>query len=253
MSLSENDLKNTIHNIITLDDFKPKAGNDEEVIVVTFYFNDEGPARDLNTFIQRGFIDILDVEVSPNTDEDGRYLVFIEMDRNKTFPEKFKALVKDIENLTGKVDWKIKTYLSDDKEFEIGDKKIFKFIILDPKEYVTKEEFKMATMKEGVVDFFKSSMVANLTTSSNYVILMQGQNKIIAEVVDFGDYDSVIGRNFLSESAFKLTQIPYEIKMLESMLGNCGVTPLDKFVLLTRDNDVMLLKNTHISYDRTRD
>jgi len=172
------------------------------------------------------------------------------MGRDATFPNKFRALIKDIENLTGKVKWKVRTYLSNDREFEINDPEIYKFIILEPKKYVTKAEFKMDTIKESVINFFRTSMVSDLTTQNNYVTLIQGHNKIVAEVVDFGDYDTVIGRNFLSESAFKLTQIPYEVKMLESMLGNCGVTPVDKFLLITRGDDVMLLRNTHISYGR---
>ena len=74
MSLKNGDLAGTVLQEVSIDEFEPKAGDDLEVIVVAFYLTDEAPAEDLNTFIQRGFIDTLDVEVSPNTDEEGRYL-----------------------------------------------------------------------------------------------------------------------------------------------------------------------------------
>jgi hypothetical protein len=62
------DLAGTLLPDVSIDEFEPKAGNDEDVIVVAFHLNDKDPADDLNTFIQRGFIDTLDVEVSPNTE-----------------------------------------------------------------------------------------------------------------------------------------------------------------------------------------
>ena len=70
MSLKNGDLAGTILPDVSIDEFEPKAGKDLEVIVVAFYLDDEAPAADLNTFIQRGFIDTLDVEVSPSTDEE---------------------------------------------------------------------------------------------------------------------------------------------------------------------------------------
>ena len=83
MSLKNEDLKGTILPTVSIDEFEPKAGDNENVIVVAFYLIDQDPAEDLNTFIQRGVVDTLDVEVSPNTDDDGRYLVFVEMARNE--------------------------------------------------------------------------------------------------------------------------------------------------------------------------
>ena len=71
MSLKNGDLHGTLKPKVSIDEFEPKAGEDNDVIVVAFYLDDEDPAKDLNTFIQRGFIDTLDVEVSPNTDDEG--------------------------------------------------------------------------------------------------------------------------------------------------------------------------------------
>ena len=247
--LKHGDLVGTIEPLISIDEFEPKAGDEKDVIVVAFYFKDEEPAQDLNTFIQRGIIDNLDVEVSPNTDEEGRYLVFVEMTREEGFPEKFDALVKDVQNLTGKVDWKIKAYLSD-REFNYGDPRVFKFVILQSDGYQTKEEFKMATMKESINEFFKSSMATDLTITNNTVTITQNRSKIVTEVVDVGDYDTVIGRNFLSESAFKLGHKPFEAKVLNSILGNCDVLPIDRFLLITKGEEVMLLKNTYVSHER---
>ena len=104
-----NSLKGTVLDQITIDEFTPKSGVSEEVAVVSFYAKDDEPAQDLNTYIQRGYIEVIDAEVSPNPDKDGNYLVFVEIERNQHFLDVFLRLVKDIENLTGSLDMESKT------------------------------------------------------------------------------------------------------------------------------------------------
>jgi hypothetical protein len=248
MSLKNGDLAGNILPDVSIDEFEPKAGEHKDVIVVAFYLKDKDPAEDLNTFIQRGYVDTLDVEVSPNTDEEGRYLVFVEMSRNDTFPNKFQALLKDVKNLAGKMDWQIKTYLASDRIFAPNDPELFNFIILQPEEYVPKEEYKMKDVKESVERFFKESYMSSLTIDGNVATLYSGSRGVTTEIVDIGDYDTVIGRNFLSESAFGVSDIPYEAKVLQSIIGDCQILPLGKYLCVNRGADVMLLKNTQLKY-----
>lgn len=246
MSLMNGDLAGTVLPEISIDEFEPKAGDNLDVIVVAFHLTDQEPADDLNTFIQRGFIDTLDVEVSPNTDEDGRYLVFVEMSRDDTFPNKFQALIKDVENVAGELEWKVKTYFSDGQAFAFNDPELFKYVIIDPSDYVPKEEFKVKDMKEGIEEFFNTSLVSNLTISGNTVTVAGIRHKVVMEVVDVGDYDAVIGRNFLSESAFGVGKNPYEAQILQSIMGNCQILPLGKYLCVSKDDKVMLLRNTQL-------
>lgn len=248
MSLKNNDLKNCVLDKVSLDEFEPKAGDTKDVIVVAFYLIDENPAKDLNTFIQRGFIDTLDVDVSPSTDEEGNYLVFVEMNRDDSFPNKFQALLKDVENVAGEMKWKVRTYLTDDREFDYNDPELYNYVIVDPEAYVPKDEFKVKEMKESIEKFLQASYVSRLTIDGNIVTLSDNRRKIVAEVVDVGDYDTVIGRNFLSESAFGVSRKPMEANILEGILGNCQILPLGKFLCVNRGDQVMLLKNTEIDY-----
>ncbi len=250
MSLKNGDLKGTILPKVSIDEFEPKAGDNENVIVVAFYLLDQPPAEDLNTFIQRGFIDQLDVEVSPNTDDEGRYLVFVEMSRNDTFPSKLQALLKDVENVSGPMDWKVTTYLSDDREFEVSDPAIYDFIVTNPDEYISKDDFMKDSVKESVNSFLQDSNILYLNFESNSITIGSGSRTMVAEVVDVGDYDTVIGRNFLSESAFVLANKPIEATVLGGMLGNYDVLPIDKYLCVGKQNSdqVMLLRNAEIKY-----
>lgn len=248
MSLKNGDLTGVILPDVSIDEYEPKAGEEKDVIVIAFYLSDQEPAEDLNTFIQRGFIDTLDVEVSPNTDEEGRYLVFVEMSRDDTFPEKFMALLKDVENLSGEDNWDIKTYYSGDTTFTKDDPALFNYLILDPLQYIPKDKFKMKELEEGIVEFFEGSLMTDLTIDGNIVTLTHNKRKIVTEVVDVGDYDTVIGRNFLSESAFGVGQISFEAKVLQNMLGTCQVLPLEKYLCVNKDDTIMILKNTQLDY-----
>lgn len=250
MSLKHEDLHGTVLPTISIDEFEAKAGDDTNIVVVAFYLYDQEPAEDLNTFIQRGFVDTIDVGTSPSTDEDGHYLVFVEMARDETFPNKFRALLKDVENITGKEEWKVRTYLSGDKTFDCNDAELYKFIMTDPSKYITKDKFMKESILGTVAEFLQESSLVHLTIDGNSVTLGAGGKKIIAEVVDIGEYDEVFGRNFLTESAFRLIDTPIEATVLGGMLGGYAVLPIENFLCISnqRDDRVMLLKNTEIKY-----
>src|SRR5690606_30290855 len=78
-SLFPGDLKDLIKPVVSIDEFEPKI--DPAAIVLAFYAREEDPAFDLSRFIEFGPINsVLDTEVSPAPDEDGFYLVFVEIE-----------------------------------------------------------------------------------------------------------------------------------------------------------------------------
>ena len=80
--LKPNDLEHLILDKVSLDEFEPKSGESKNILVMGLYAVDEEPARDLSRFIERGYIDVIDTEVSPGPDEDSNYMVFVEIDKN---------------------------------------------------------------------------------------------------------------------------------------------------------------------------
>jgi hypothetical protein len=215
MSLRHGDLKDTIFPLISLDEFDPKSGKPEEVVVIGFYAKDDDPARDFNTFVQRGSVDVLDTEVSPNPDELGRYLIFVELERNEIFPETFKYLVKDIENLTGKMDWKVKPYLTDEA-VPLTDPALDQYFITDPELYMPKSEFKLLNT---VSEALQRSDLSGLTYSGPYAI-MSAMNCVVAgKIVDAGSYTDVTNRNQLGGSPILFAE-SVETNSLRKMLGS---------------------------------
>ena len=108
--LRENDLRDTVLREISIDLFQPRAGDENNVIVVGFEVIDESPAKDLEEFIRNSHLDIIDTDVSPGPTTDGRYMVFCEFERNNAFPMQFLKLLTDIKNVVSMNEWKIKSY-----------------------------------------------------------------------------------------------------------------------------------------------
>ena len=109
--LRPGDLEHLVSSTISINEFEPKSGDD--VVVIAFYVKDEEPADDLASFIERGTHDILDTEVSPAPDENGNYLVFVEISKNSDLMSVTKNILHDIQKLV-KIDaWKFKFYGSD--------------------------------------------------------------------------------------------------------------------------------------------
>lgn len=92
------DLKSLITTNISVAEFEPKTGTDDDVVVLGFYADDEAPANDLASFIEKSSVSVLDTEVSPAADEDGYYMVFVELD-NEDLMKKVFALIEDVSRL----------------------------------------------------------------------------------------------------------------------------------------------------------
>ena len=103
------DLQTLVDTTVSIAEFKPKTGTEEDVIVVGFYVKDEAPAMDLAKFIERGTTPMLDTEVSPNPNDVGMYIVFVEIE-NEDLMNATLSLINDIYGLVKNDNWLIKFY-----------------------------------------------------------------------------------------------------------------------------------------------
>ena len=103
------DLQSLVSNTVSVAEFEPKTGTEEDVVVVGFYCKDEAPAQDLASFIEKSVVDILDTEVSPNPDEEGYYMVFVEVENEQIMAKVF-ALLDDVSRLTDIESWELDFY-----------------------------------------------------------------------------------------------------------------------------------------------
>ena len=103
------DLETLVDSTVSVAEYKPKTGTEEDVIVIGFYVKDEAPALDLSKFIERGVTSIIDTEVSPNPNDIGMYIVFVEVE-NEDLMKTTLNLINDIRGLVKVKEWGIKFY-----------------------------------------------------------------------------------------------------------------------------------------------
>ena len=106
MPLDPQDLEGRIEDTVHFDEYKPKMGKDDDIIVATFKVLGKEPAEDLESFIEKGYDWVIDAETSAGEISDGKYIVFVEAERRTTYPKKLMDMINDLQNITDVENWK---------------------------------------------------------------------------------------------------------------------------------------------------
>jgi len=140
--LDYQDMKGQIEPTITVDEYKAKMGKDSDIVTLTFTVNSKLAAQDLVAWLEIGYDWVLDASVSDGEIDPGKYLVFVEMNRRTSVPERIITMLEDLETLT---DIPVKDYsvTIKDESYDAEKDTLKQVIVLSPHEYrkqVEKEE-----------------------------------------------------------------------------------------------------------------
>lgn len=106
------DLKMLVDNIFEIDSYASKMGSDKDIVVVSFTVEQKEPAEDLVNFCERGYEFILDADSTPGELNDGKYKVFVEMERTRYVPEQIMELLDGVGKLSNIDNFKFRYYKS---------------------------------------------------------------------------------------------------------------------------------------------
>lgn len=102
--LSENlnfkDLEGLMKPTIHVDEFSSKMGDDDDIIVISFFLRDGEAAKDLMSWFEKGYDFVLDADKSPGEIKPNRYLVYVEIRRRSTAGAQVDELLTDLNTLT---------------------------------------------------------------------------------------------------------------------------------------------------------
>jgi hypothetical protein len=107
-SLNFKDFEGLLKPTIHVDEFSSKMGDDDDIIVVSFFVRNDQAARDLMSWFEKGYDFVLDADRSPGEIRPGRYLVYVEIRRRSTAGGHVEQLLNDLNTLTefeGSEDW----------------------------------------------------------------------------------------------------------------------------------------------------
>ncbi len=94
------DLQRLVKSELHIDQHRSKMGEDDDIIVCSFKVTGKEAAHDLAHFLEVGYGDILDADVSPGEIQAGDFLVFFELSRRTKAVDLIYKIVEETLNLT---------------------------------------------------------------------------------------------------------------------------------------------------------
>jgi hypothetical protein len=162
-SLRAGDLKNLVNHIFEIDSYKSKMGNDKDVVVLSFTVESKEPADDLVNFIEKGYQFVLDADSTPGELSNGKYKVFVELERKRNVAEQIVDMLYGISKLAEIDSFKFRYYKSFDSKDAVKEM-LEEVIPNDPKTYEQAiEEYK----HQNYQNFFSKSALEVLTVEEN--------------------------------------------------------------------------------------
>lgn len=219
--LQAGDLRMLVDNIFEVDSFSSKMGEDKEIVVLAFTVKSQDPAQDLVEFVENGYDFVLDADASPGELSDGKYKVFVEIERNRRIAEQILELLNGISKLADIDDFKFryhKSFHSIDADKDNLDSAV-------PK---TKDEYEI-NIQENVMNnfsnFFGRSFLEAVSVDHEDIVFQRKYAEPLRmRIADFGTkahvYDNIVGPIMLEGSSMS------EIMYFTKYVGNYNITKI---------------------------
>jgi hypothetical protein len=145
-ALEYKDMVGMVKPTVHIDEFASKMGDDEDIIVASFFVRSEQAARDLVNWFEKGYDWVLDADRSPGEIRPGRYLVYTEMRRRSSAGRWLHEMLDDLSTLTEHSgdSWSM-TY--QDREMPFSQETFDRVVPRSPQEYRERRERDLNEMR----------------------------------------------------------------------------------------------------------
>jgi hypothetical protein len=128
------DLKGQITPELSVDEYKAQMGGDDEIVTCSFVVKGHQQSEDLVDWLEKGYDWILDAEVSSGEVTSGKYVVFVEMNRRTSVPERIVDMLEDLETLTGTMleEWAV---IVNGEKYHANVDELKSVLVLSPQKY----------------------------------------------------------------------------------------------------------------------
>ena len=137
MTVKYGEMVNLVNPTISIDQYRPKIGEVSETVVVAFEVDQEGAAGDLSNLIETDIVKSLDCDVSQGPNNNGKYLVFVEFERDKNLHKNIMEIIKTVTHATEITEWKYEYYKGDGSK-ELTEENLSETVLDNQQEYVLK-------------------------------------------------------------------------------------------------------------------
>jgi hypothetical protein len=235
MSLREGDLKDLVDNIFEVDAYQSKMGDDKNIVTLSFNVVEKQPANDLASFLEKGYNFILDADVTSGEQSDGKYKVFVELQRNREVHDNIVEMLSGVSNLTNIDEFKFR-YYKDFRSKTANVDEMINSIPSDPDGYIVlANESNLNNFK----NFFNKSFVDNIDIINETLwIKKMYADPLAFEFVDFGNTLNVLEN---VDGKFDIMESYPEILFLTKYIGDYNISKYgDNLVFENGDKSVVL-------------
>ena len=230
-SLKPGDLRKLVDKTISIDSYASKMGDDEDVITVAFSVKYKSAAEDLMNFIEKGYQFVLDADLSKGEMSDGKYLVFVELERDPKSLANITEMLYGISKVTDFDDFKFKYYNSFTSYPVIPDN-LKTMVPTSPAEY--KSKIKTDEM-ENYENFFKTSMLESISVNDGDITFKRIYRdplrlSFIASGTKASILESITDR--ISISSVDVSEVLY----LTKYIGNYNITKFGNNTFMMENN-----------------
>lgn len=224
------DLRMLVDDIFEIDSYASKMGSDKDIVVLSFTVEYKEPAEDLVNFIERGYEFVLDADNSPGELADGKYKVFVEMERNRHVPAQIIEILDGVSKLTNNDKFKFRYYKSFNSQ-EVTEENLKETIPTSKEDY----DIKITENKlNNFSNFFERSYLDNINIEQDDIVFQRRYAEPLRmRIKEFGltksVYSKYTGRIMIESKDMA------EILYLTKYVGNYNITKV---------NNVFIFENT---------
>jgi hypothetical protein len=225
-SLRAGDLRHFVKPIFEIDGFASKIGDDEDIVTVSFTVDSEDPAKDMEHFIEMGYEFVLDADISPGELDDGKYRVYVEIERNRHAAKQIRELLNGIEMISGESDMRFRYYKSFRSQAATLEN-LEAAIPMDPQSYKNTIE---SQSLNNFSNFFSNSFADNVDVVGESISFKRIYGDTVKfDIITSGTrqavYEAVKGPIILESAGMA------EVMFLSKYIGNYNITKIgDKFI-----------------------
>ena len=232
------DLTRLVDNIFEIDSYASKMGEDKDIVVLAFNVKSQKPADDLVEFVENGYDFVLDADSSPGELADGKYKVFVEIERNRRIAQQIVELLNGIGLLADIDDFKFRYY----KSFHSLDADESNLDETIPK---TKDEYEI-NIQESTMNnfsnFFGRSYLESISVDHEDIVFQKKfSGPLRLRIKDFGPkeevYNNINGPIMLEGSAMS------EIMYFTKYVGNYNITKIGNVFVFENGEYAVALEN----------
>jgi len=234
MGLKAKDLADLVYEVIEIDSFKSKMGEDKDIVTLCFSVKESNAAKDLEKFVESGYSYVLDADSTPGEQTDGTYKVFVELERNRHVPEQIIELTNDVNKLAD-VSFKYR-YHKNFRSEELTQESLTNTIPLSSSDY---EGFIQESSLNNYKEFFNKSFLEYSSIVNETLTLKKPYADAIQfNVIDFGKSLDVVSK---IEESFNANDFA-EIIFLSKYIGDYNITKYGHKLTFENNNHMLVLE-----------